>query len=69
MIEFTKGDLVKLTNIMGALKRGKYDLEGDEVLALAQSFAWISQLADRIKADLDAPKADVTSESPKKAKK
>lgn len=55
MIEFTKPDLNKLITVMAALKRGKFELEGEEVLAMAQSFAWLSQLADKIKADIEKP--------------
>lgn len=67
MIEFTKPDLNKLITVMAALKRGKYELEGEEVLAFAQSFAWLSQLSDKVKADLEKP-LEAPSE-PKKAKK
>lgn len=74
MIEVTKGDLHKVINVMAALKRGKYEVDGEEVLALAQSFAWLSQFADKIKADLEQPLStpiEMTCETKpeKKAKK
>lgn len=74
MIEFTKGDLHKVINVMAALKKGRYDVDGEEILAFAQSFAWISQLADKIKADIEkplTPPTEMTYETKpeKKAKK
>lgn len=66
MIEFTKADLNKVINVMAALKRGKYEVDGEEVLAFAQSFAWLSQLADKIKTQLETP---IVATPEKKAKK
>lgn len=70
MIEFTKGDLHKIVNVMAALKKGRYDVEGEEILAFAQSFAWLSQLADKIKTEIEKPAAQIEETKPeKKAKK
>lgn len=70
MIEFTKGDLHKIVNVMAALKKGKYEVEGEEILAFAQSFAWLSQLADKIKVEIEKPIAQVEETKPeRKAKK
>jgi hypothetical protein len=72
MLEFTKTDLARCETVMKALKRGKYELEGDEVLAFAQAFAWLSQTFDRISTDLSKPvNIEMTYESKteKKAKK
>lgn len=71
MIEFTKGDLNKLVTAMAIFKRGKYDLEGEEILAAAQSFAWLSQLAEKIKTNLEAQPCtqNVEVKAEKKAKK
>ncbi len=55
MLDFTKTDLARAETVIKALKRGKYELEGEEVLAFAQAFAWISVVFDRIKADLETP--------------
>lgn len=51
MLEFSKLDLARLETVMKALKRGKYELEGDEVLAFAQAFAYLSSLYEKIKTD------------------
>lgn len=74
MLEFTKSDLARLDTTMKALKRGKYELEGEEVLAFAQAFAYVSDLFDRIKADIEnpvTPPIEMTYETKpeKKAKK
>jgi hypothetical protein len=73
MLEFTKVDLARAETVMKALKRGKYELEGDEVLAFAQAFAWISVVFDRIKADLETPvelpKVEAPEPKPKGKKK
>jgi hypothetical protein len=61
MIEFNKVDLARLETVMKALKRGKYELEGDEVLAFSQSFAWLSSLFDKIQADILKPKIEQDS--------
>lgn len=58
MIEFNKVDLARLENVIKALKRGKYELEGDEILAFAQSFAWLSSLFDKMQADIAKPKVE-----------
>jgi len=60
MIEFTKTDLARMDTVMKALKRGKYELEGEEVLAFAQAFAWVSVTFDRIKSAMEAPPPVVT---------
>jgi hypothetical protein len=56
MLEFTKTDLARCETVIKALKRGKYELEGDEVLAFAQAFSWLSNTFDRIHADINTPK-------------
>lgn len=68
MIEFTKVDLARLENVIKAVKRGKYELEGEEILAFAQSFAWLSALFDKIQSDISQPKIahESTNEPEKK---
>lgn len=68
MLEFTKIDLARCETVIKALKRGKYELEGDEVLAFAQAFAWLSQAFDRISFDLNKP-AEAPVEVKKSTKK
>lgn len=55
MLEFTKTDLARCDTVLKALKRGKYELEGEEVLAFAQSFGWLATLFERMKADIETP--------------
>lgn len=57
---------------MKALKRGKFELEGEEILAFSQCFAWLGSLSDRMKASLEiAPLASASPTEPasKKGKK
>ncbi len=55
MLEVTKTDLVRCDTVLKALRRGKYELEGEEVLAFAQAFGWLADHHEKIKAAL-APK-------------
>ncbi len=68
-MEFTKTDLARLETVMKILKRGKYDLEGEEVLAFAQAFHWVSATFDRIKEHLMTPPAPPPAPAKTKAKK
>ena len=62
-MQFTKTDLARLEQLLKALRRGKYELEGEEVLAFAQCFAWASTLHEAIKDSL-TPKPPVVSAPP-----
>lgn len=54
-MEFTKQDLTQCENLIKALKKGSFTLEGMEVLALAQAMSWIGQLQAIMKAQIEAP--------------
>lgn len=43
-MEFTKQDLVQCDNLIKALKKGTFQLEGIEVLALAQAMQWLGKM-------------------------
>ena len=60
-MEVTATDAARLKVLLTALKRGKYDLEGEEVLAFAQMFHWASELAVRISTALvsEKPKEEI----------
>lgn len=68
-MEVTKTDLARAEVVMKALKRGKYDLEGEEVLAFAQAFHWVAELFGRIKTSLDTPPPVALPEPIKKRSK
>jgi hypothetical protein len=51
-------DAARLKTVLSALKRGKWELEGEEVLAFAQAFAWASDLSEAIKKALIEPASD-----------
>lgn len=68
-MEVSKVDLARCETIIKALKRGKYELEGEEVLAFAQCFAWLGALHERIKTTLDTASATPVVETKKKVKK
>jgi hypothetical protein len=63
MIEFTKIDLARMDTILKMVRRGKYELEGEEVLAFAQAYAWAMTTMDRMKASLEAPEPVVKSKA------
>lgn len=54
-MEFTKQDLTQCENLIRALKKGQFTLDGVEVLAMAQAIGWIGQLQAVIKASIEAP--------------
>ena len=58
MMEVTKTDLLRCENLVRALKKGEFKLDGEEVMAMSQSIVWASQLAEKIKAALEAPKPE-----------
>ena len=60
---FTKSDKEHCENLIRALKKGNFSLEGMEVLALADVFKWVSALSKRIDVDL-ASQAAVASAQP-----
>ena len=43
-MDFTKVDLVHAENLIRALKKAKFDLDGMEVLAFAELFKWVNKL-------------------------
>jgi hypothetical protein len=57
-MEVTKTDLARLETVMKILKRGKYELEGEEVLAFAQAFHWVSATFDKIAQHLASAPGD-----------
>lgn len=56
-MDVTKVDAAICDTVVKALKRGKYELEGDEILAFAQAFAWVAELKARIENAVAAQKA------------
>ena len=61
---YTKNDLAHVENLVKALKKAKYDsLEGMEVLALAATMSWVSNLDKVIREDLQ--KQEVEAAKPK----
>jgi len=56
-IEVTATDLTRIKVVLSSLKRGKWELEGEEILAFAQGFGWVAELQGRVKAALDTPDA------------
>lgn len=43
-MEFNKNDLNQMENLIKALKKGSFTLEGLEVLAMADCFKWLNRL-------------------------
>ena len=66
-MQFTKTDLARLEQLLKVFRRGKYELEGEEVLAFAQCFHWAGALCETVKESL-VPKPVVTEPIPSKAK-
>jgi len=69
-IEVTDVDSARVGVLMTALKRGKWELEGEEILAFAQVFSWAAELQGRLKAAKEPePLAPVAEIKPKKRAK
>ncbi len=64
-IEVAEVDLTRMKIVLTALRNGKWVLEGQEVLAFAQGFQWLTELHGRVKAGLDAPETPAVTEGPK----
>lgn len=47
-MQFTKNDLQQVQNLATALKKGKFLLEAEEALALAECIKWLANLAKQI---------------------
>jgi len=54
-MQFTKQDLVQCQNLIKALKKGAFTLEGMEVLALAQAMQWLGKLEGVIAVSVEPP--------------
>lgn len=54
MEPFNKQDIVHLENLIKALRKAKFELEGLEVLALSDVFKWVSNLHQKIAEDIKA---------------
>jgi len=58
-VKFEKRDVVQCENLIRALKKAKFDLDGMEVLAFAEVMRWVNALYNRIQAEsqlVEAPK-------------
>ena len=72
MKKWNKSDLIQAGNILVALKKAKYEVQGEEILAFGQAVRWISILHDEIANDLKPNPVEVLAknQSPvKEAKK
>lgn len=72
---FNSQDLTHVENLLRALKKAKYELEGLEVLAMAETMRWVSsKLVPEIKVQIqkDMAKSELAgaiAKAPKKSKK
>lgn len=53
---FIKDDLAHSQNLIKALGKGKFELEGLEVLALSDAMRWLSKLSQAISQNLEDQK-------------
>ena len=56
-IEVNKTDLIRLENLMKIIKRGKFELEGEEILGMAQVITWLSLKYTEVEKALQPPPA------------
>lgn len=53
MKKWSQQDLNQIQNILIALRKAKYEVQGDEILAFGQAVRWISMLHDEVKNELN----------------
>lgn len=70
-VEIAETDSIRLSNLLAFLKRGKCELQGEEVLAFAQSWHWAIGHLAKVKESLAAPEPEPAPvvEIPKKGRK
>lgn len=69
-MEVNKTDLTRCQTALAALKRGKYELDGVELMAVAQAITWLSTLHDKMKTEIETPPAPPPEEpAPKRGRK
>lgn len=51
MAKLTKQDIMNATNVQKLLRRGKFELEGDEAIVFASLFGWLDTI--RVRAEED----------------
>lgn len=74
MKKWLQQDLNQIRNILVALKKAKYEVQGEEILAFGQAVRWISMLHDEVanslkplpSAGLVANPAQIKKEKPAK---
>jgi len=52
-MKFTKQDLYQVENLIKALNKGSFTLEGVEVIAMAEVFKWVGKLSSSIKLEIE----------------
>lgn len=57
-MQFSKQDQNHAENLVKILKRVRLEVEGLEVLALADTIKWVGQLATNIKTEVEAPEPE-----------
>ena len=51
-MKFTKDDIAQGKNLLKAISKGKWDLDGMEILAFGNMFRWFGNLQQKIEAEL-----------------
>lgn len=59
MRKWSQQDLNQIQNILIALRKAKYEVQGEEILAFGQAVRWISMLHDEVKVSLQSSKTEV----------
>ena len=55
---FTQNDSVQCWNLVRALKKGKFELDGEEIIAFSKMFQWVSNLCLLIDTDVKRDKSE-----------
>jgi len=55
---FTEKDSTHCWNLVRALKKGKFELDGEEIIAFSRMFQWVSDLCLLIDADVKRGKSE-----------
>lgn len=64
-MKWTSYDKSQVSNLIIALKKGKFEMSGMEILAFSDVFRWLSSLSDHIDKELSANNTALTPNSVK----
>jgi hypothetical protein len=66
-MEFKRQDLNQLSNLLKCLNRGKFELDGQEILAFADLIRWATRLSAAAEVEVQLAEAKARADAERKA--